>query len=135
MNSLFLKSVLFEPTAFPGSAQSTAVSFSAIQQQHKYKRLVMPCKKIFRHRCTLDFPPCSPKLQAEVVLGLLSLKCPLHSHAGFTCWREAAIPGYQVDIGCKHVVLYFVSTLVAVRLNLLACPNHTLGAILCCCLG
>lgn len=130
---------LFEPTVCPkvilNSARSTAVSFSAIHNNTSKRDLSCHAKISFTTTALLSFLPALPHSGLRLQWVYCPSKLLLQSHAGFTGWREAAIPGSQVDIGCKHVVLYFVSTLVTVSLDLFACPNHILGAILCCCLG
>lgn len=137
MNSLlFQRGLLFEllsvPKSFSDLHNAPWFPFQQYTTQVKGTRHAM--QKYFslqQHRCLFFLPLPS--------LSLLWVHCPselfLQSHAGFTGWRQVAIPGYQVDIGRKHVVLHFVSTLVAVTLDLLACHNRTLGVILGSCLG
>lgn len=135
---LLFKSLLFEPTVCPkvilNSVRSTAVSFSPIHNNTSKRDLSCHAKISFTTTAPLSLPAL-PHTSLRLQWVFCPSKLLLQSHAGFTGRREAAIPGYQVDISCKHVVLYFVSALVAVSLSLFACPNHTLGAILCCCLG
>lgn len=117
------------------SAQSAAVSFSAIHNNTSERDLSCHAKISVTTTAPLSFLSALPHARLRLQWVYCHSELLSQSHAGFTGRRQAAIPGYQVDVGCKHVVLYFVSTLVAVSLDLLACPNHALVAILCCCLG
>ena len=129
-------SSLSPPFSFTKSAEicnSAAVSRSS-KHNDTSKRDLSCHAKISLTTSLHPFPRFSSCLLPHQAFSLGSFPPdgpPLQSHAGFTGGGGRPIARNQVDLRCKHVVLYFVSTLVAVSFALPTGSHHTLGAVWC----